>query len=211
MRYGLILALFVAVPCWSQTTTTGKAATEGPCSPAVTGSNNTFTINCGIDKKQGQKMLDILNKILANQLDPDAVMSKLDEILNAVNPNTPVKAYFCNGEWRSVGPGGSNGGVIGMQMLLGGDDSAFEKMRGLYNSKQYADLLKECRGQISAKPGWLTPHLFCGLAYLATGDKAKAREMLAYFDSKTGPYYTAEPCKQMSDILHRALQPLISK
>jgi hypothetical protein len=79
VKLGLIL-LLIALPCWGQTTTTGKAESAGACSPAVSGNNNTFTIKCGIDKKQGQKMLDILNKILANQIDPDAVMRKLDEI-----------------------------------------------------------------------------------------------------------------------------------
>ena len=38
-------------------------------------------------------MLGILNKILANQLDPHAVMAKLDEILEAINPNLQVKTY----------------------------------------------------------------------------------------------------------------------
>ena len=80
MRYGLALLILIIAPCWGQTTTTGKAETTGLCSPAVTGSENTFTINCGIGQEQGQKMLVILNKILANQLDPDAVMRKLDEI-----------------------------------------------------------------------------------------------------------------------------------
>jgi hypothetical protein len=84
MKYGLILLILFAAPCWSQTTT-GPADTKGPCSPAVTGSQNTFTISCGIDKQQGRKMVNILNTILANQLDPQAVMSKLDEILRAVN------------------------------------------------------------------------------------------------------------------------------
>jgi hypothetical protein len=90
MKYSLVLLMLLAIPCWSQTTT-GKAETTGPCSPAVTASNNQFTINCqGIDKEQGQKMLDILNKILNNQLDPKTVIEKLDEILKAVNQRVPI-------------------------------------------------------------------------------------------------------------------------
>ena len=78
MKYGIILVLyFIAIPCRSQTT--GKADSTGPCSPAVSGNNNQFTINCQISKEQGQKMLDILNKILMNQLDPKTVTDKLDE------------------------------------------------------------------------------------------------------------------------------------
>jgi hypothetical protein len=86
LKYGLILILFVAIPCWSQTTTTGKAETKGPCSPAVTGSNNQFTINCqGITKKQGEQFLKILNKIAQSQLDPNEVMKKLDDIQESVD------------------------------------------------------------------------------------------------------------------------------
>jgi hypothetical protein len=84
VRYVLILSLLIAAPCWSQTSSTGQAETKGPCSPAVTGSKNTFMINCGISQKQGQQMLNILNKVLANQLDPEAVMAKLDEIQNDI-------------------------------------------------------------------------------------------------------------------------------
>jgi hypothetical protein len=80
MKYGLVLSLLIAMPCMGQTKATGDAKTAGPCSPAVTGSNNKFQITCKIDEKQGQKMLDILNKILSNQLDPNAVMKKIDEM-----------------------------------------------------------------------------------------------------------------------------------
>src|SRR5690349_3211924 len=79
MKYGLILFLLSTVMSWSQTS--GTAESKGSCSPAVSGSHNQFTINCpGVSKEQIQKMLPILNKILAKQLDPDAVMKKLDDI-----------------------------------------------------------------------------------------------------------------------------------
>lgn len=199
-----LLLVLTALPCRSQKpTATGDATTTGPCSPAVTGSNNQFNINCqGISKDQGTKMLGILNKILANQLDPEAVMAKLDEILKAVNPNVPVKTYFCNGMWRTAGPGQN----AGMEIIMGGDDSAFKEMARLNNSRQYADLLKMCLSQIQSAPEWLTPRLFCGLAYLSLGDKVKAKEMLKEFESKTGPAYGAESCHQMSTYLHTALQ-----
>jgi hypothetical protein len=63
----------------------GAATTRGTCSPANSGNNNTFTINCGIGKDQGDKMLAILNRILSSQIDPDTVMTKLDEIQKGVN------------------------------------------------------------------------------------------------------------------------------
>jgi hypothetical protein len=84
VKYAPILLMLIATPCWAQATATGKADSAGPCSPAVSGNNNTFTINCGISHKQGQQMLNILNKVLANQIDPEAVMAKLDEIQNDI-------------------------------------------------------------------------------------------------------------------------------
>lgn len=86
MKYGLILSILIAVPCMGQTTATGEAMTSGPCSPAVTGSSNQFTINCqGVGKEQGAQFLEILNKIVNNQLDPKLVMAKLDEIQKGVS------------------------------------------------------------------------------------------------------------------------------
>ncbi len=197
------LFLLTALPCLGQKSdSTGSATTTGPCSPAVSGNNNQFSINCqGISKEQGAKMLGILNKILQNQLDPQAVIAKLDEILKAVNPNLPTRTYFCNGQWRTAGPGKN----AGFEINMGGDDSVFQQMARLNNSRQYADLLKICLSQIQSAPEWLTPRLFCGLAYLGLGDKVKAKEMLKEFDSKTGPAYDAEACNQITTFLHASL------
>ncbi len=86
----LMLALMLcAVPLHAQT---GAAKTSGPCSPAVTGNNNQFTIRCdGVTKAEGDKILAVMNKILANQLDAGTVLKKLDEILKTrgVNQNCP--------------------------------------------------------------------------------------------------------------------------
>ena len=60
---------------------TGGAIAPGICSVANTGRKNIFNINCGIGREQGRKLLKIVNKIVANQLDSDAVMVKLDEII----------------------------------------------------------------------------------------------------------------------------------
>jgi hypothetical protein len=65
---------------------TGPATTKGACSPANTGNANTFVIHCGIDKAQGVELIAIMNKILANQLNPVEVMAKLDEILRNMHP-----------------------------------------------------------------------------------------------------------------------------
>jgi hypothetical protein len=80
----VVVCLFaVAFPAFGQNTT-GPAQTNGPCSPATSGNSNTFKIDCaGISKEQGKQMLDILNKILANQLNDQEVNTKLDELLKA--------------------------------------------------------------------------------------------------------------------------------
>lgn len=56
-----------------------SASTSAPCSPIAPNNKGSITINCpGMSKEQGRKMIAILNKILANQLDPDAVMKLLE-------------------------------------------------------------------------------------------------------------------------------------
>lgn len=189
--------------CSPQTLKTGAAQSKGYCSPAVTGSNNDFRINCpGIGKEQGKKMVAILNKILENQLDPRVVIAKLDEILKAINPNIPVKVYHCDGRWTAIGPGAN----AAVEASGGGDDSAFRYMLTLNNSKDYTTLLKECTAHIGAEPGWLTPRLFCGIAYLFKGNRARAKQMLEEFDARRGPSYAQAPCPDIADFLRRNLQ-----
>ena len=76
--------LILCTPLLSQ-----QADTKGACSPANIGDRNIFVITCGIGKAQGDQMLKILNKILANQLDPETVMGKLDEIFEFHRGQTP--------------------------------------------------------------------------------------------------------------------------
>jgi hypothetical protein len=65
----------------SQTTPTEKAAANGTCSTAPVGDNNTYNINCtGVGVDQGKKIVEILNRALANQ-DLATVNAKLDELL----------------------------------------------------------------------------------------------------------------------------------
>jgi hypothetical protein len=69
----------------SQTTPTEKAATSGTCSTAPAGDNNAYNLNCnGIGADQGKKIVEILNRVLANQ-DLTAVNAKLDELLVAAS------------------------------------------------------------------------------------------------------------------------------
>jgi len=63
-----------------------SATTSAPCSPIAPDNSGSITINCpGISKEEGRKMIAILNRILANQINPDLVMVKLDEIQHGVS------------------------------------------------------------------------------------------------------------------------------
>jgi hypothetical protein len=95
MRYTFALFLIlITLPMWGQTAATGNASTKGTCSPAVSGNNNTVVIKCTIDKAQGNKMVEILNKILASQ-DQATIIAKLDQIL--ADESRPVTTQTCLG------------------------------------------------------------------------------------------------------------------
>ena len=77
---------------FSQIAPTEKAAASGTCSTAPAGDNNTFTINCNrIGADQGKKIVEILNRVLANQ-DLTAVNAKLDELLVAASQPAQTQA-----------------------------------------------------------------------------------------------------------------------
>jgi hypothetical protein len=66
-----------------------ESHTTGSCSPIAPNNTGSITINCpGMPKEQGQKMIDILNRIWRDHLDPAAVMEKLDEIAFAQKQQT---------------------------------------------------------------------------------------------------------------------------
>lgn len=97
MRYSLIATLLITMPCWSQTTTTGRAETTGPCSPAVTGNNNTFTINCqGITKEQGAEILKTLNKII--ETERQGLTQLKGRLMPASDPTPPNSCAVAKGE-----------------------------------------------------------------------------------------------------------------
>jgi hypothetical protein len=176
LRCGFALVLFISLPCWTQTTTTpGQANANAPCSVADTGSGNKIQINCGIGKEQGQKMLAILNKILAKQLDPDAVMAKLDEILHTVNPNALKITYTFNGSKRVTSPG--------RNLFFAGEASKeFRQMGALEQGKEWLALLKLAQSEINTRPEWFTPYIFAGEAQLKLGHRPEALELLEAAD-----------------------------
>jgi hypothetical protein len=93
MRVFIAVCLFSISPlAYSQPSSTGSATASGACAIAHSGNRDTFVINCGISEEQGKKMIAMLNKILANQIDPALVMNKLDEILAQRQPTQVVNA-----------------------------------------------------------------------------------------------------------------------
>lgn len=167
----------MALPCCAQTIT-GKAETTGTCSPAISGNQNQVRIDCqGVDKEQAAKMILILNKILSNQINPDAVMTKLDEILKAVNPNAGQVTYGFNGMRRIISPGRVQGDD--------GEMAVFGRLKSLQDSHDWNKLVEESEAEIKKVPDWLTPYAFKGIAYLNLGKREEGIKLLEYVDQKT--------------------------
>ncbi len=76
----------------SQTTPPEKAAANGTCSTATAGDNKNYNISCnGVGVDQGKKMVEILNRVLANQ-DLTTVNAKLDELLAVASQPAQTQA-----------------------------------------------------------------------------------------------------------------------
>jgi len=86
-----LLFVVIALACHGQASRTVE--TKGACSPANTGSNNTFKITCqGISVEQGKQFLAILNKIYEDRTPVNDVLKNLEEIKARLNQigNQPV-------------------------------------------------------------------------------------------------------------------------
>jgi hypothetical protein len=74
----LAIALLVSSRAPAQT---GAATTNGACSLANSGHNNTnLIVNCGVGKEQGDKIVRLLNTLLAKK-DGVEINAKLDELI----------------------------------------------------------------------------------------------------------------------------------
>ncbi|HEV8046713.1 MAG TPA: hypothetical protein VGP35_03235 [Terriglobales bacterium] len=120
-----------------------------------------------------------------------------------VNPNAMTVTYDCVGTEKDSGR--SENSLTLINVNPNKETPSLIQMEKLNNSKDYSGLLEVCEGKIKSVPQWLTPYLFCSLGYLASGNVDKARDVLKEYDSKTGPAYSGEPCKQASDFLHSHL------
>ena len=87
----LLTIVLPASVALSQTTPTEKAAASAACNTAP-GDNSTYNINCnGVAVDQGKKIVDLLNKVLANQ-DLTTVNAKLDELLAVASQPAQTQA-----------------------------------------------------------------------------------------------------------------------
>jgi hypothetical protein len=175
----------------------------------ATKTKDQIAIKCqGMTTEQGERVsaalniLGVMNKLLENKLDPEWVAARLDEIAKTASRTPQAKTYFCDGMWQSGAP---NSGNI-LDAKTGGNDSTFLTMVTLLGKKQYPELLRICTASIESTPGWLTPRLFCGLAYSRLDEKTKAQSMLTEFEAKTGPSYDVPDCHDLHDLLRRSLR-----
>jgi len=202
-----LFAAFLPAVCLGQPQTeVHQDADRSSCSNIVALTGNV-NVNCSTltpaQLRAIQKIPDLVKEILENKTEAQAILAKLDEILQHLNPNAAVKTYNCYGWARIVSPGASS------MFVNKSEDETFryEKLSSLNNQKKFNELLTECRVQIKTAPEWLTPYLFSGLAYIGLGDRTKAKEMLDEFDSKTGPAYSEGDCKGMADFIRQRTGP----
>lgn len=156
----------------AQTTT----STSGPCSPIAPNNSGSITIECpGMSEEQARKMVAILNKIVANQLDPAAVMAKLDEIGKDVKTLKAgiYSGYDFNGAKRERRPGVDS-------VTAGPEIVVFQQMIKLHHDHNWGELLKVAEDEIKTSPEWLTPYLFSGIANANLGNRDAAIQRLTY-------------------------------
>lgn len=166
----LILAVFNGLPVRSQTTTNGKAQATGTCSVAHSGNNDTFYItNCGIGAEQGEKIVELLNKVLAGQ-DTASIDAKLDRLLQLVNPYAGVTTYDPSGRRRTRNES------TGVESFDDGGAMYMRLMQERSNANDWAGLADLSRKAIQQFPGWFTPFALLGEAQMlmCQTDEAKA-------------------------------------
>jgi hypothetical protein len=193
-----VLFVLTATYCWSQAPAIEKAETSGPCSSATTGSNNNFTIDCGIGKEKGQKMLSILNRILTKQLDPNLVMAKLEEIGKDVKK--PSRGIYSQYEFNGLKHEQSSGECT---TIVGEEVGVFQNMTSLFREQRWKELLSLSEDQIKKTPAWLTPYLFSGVANANLGNKSAAIERLKFVQEEAA----GDPNYSEAEVILRSLQP----
>jgi hypothetical protein len=121
-----------------------------------------------------------------------------------VNPNAGVTTYDCAGDQKWVGQ--TTEGAATTNINRDVEKGIAEKMAQLTNARDYRGLLSLCAEKMKSAPEWMTPYLFCGVAYLNTGQKEKAKDLLTVYETNKGPAYEGDAnCKQLLDYLRKSL------
>jgi hypothetical protein len=164
-------------------------STTGACSPIILNNSETVTIECkGISQETQMQMLEILNSIIKRQLDPAAVMSKLDEIGKGVDKlkgsavdaaRGVISIYDFNGIKRVQIAGRT-------EVSAGREATTFGGMVKLIQGKQWSELADVCEREITKTPEWLTPFLFAGIAYANLGRRDLALTRLEHVVERAG-------------------------
>jgi hypothetical protein len=91
-----------------------------------------------------------------------------------------------------------------VQIEYGEEFSVFQKIMKLQADKDWVNLKEVCEAQINAKPNWLTPYLFSGIAFANLGSFAEAKERLNFVVEKAGsdPHY-ADAARILAEIMSR--------
>ena len=103
MRITLTSFIIVCASAIGQTRTTGSAFANGACNIAISGNGNTVSTaalkgGCagGIGKEQGQKIIQLLNVVLAKK-ETAQINSKLDELIEvAAKPSQVMNCFGSN-------------------------------------------------------------------------------------------------------------------
>lgn len=67
-----------------------------------------------------------------------------------------------------------------ISVTVGPEVESFGRMAELEESQDYLILIEVCEQQIGESPEWLTPYLYCAVAYANLGEKARAIDYLRH-------------------------------
>lgn len=151
MKFVLIVfAFFLSLTASAQQPApSGQATTRGTCSPANSGTINTFNFTCSGLTPAQQKLLesvpDLLNKLLASQTDSNSeILSKLNACLVQNAPRS-----ISSEQGRKI--------VASLKDLPGMPVVSIRATNSTSESSHYANQLQEAFASI---PGWKAPPVF---------------------------------------------------
>lgn len=120
-----------------------------------------------------------------NAVDSPNVIAGGDVTINPpANPNEWTVRYEFNGRRHR-----ERAGEITMD---DGEIPVFQKMKSLYDARDWKSLVDACEAEMKAVPEWLTPYLYAGVGYGNLGEREKATERLEYVEKRAAgdPQYS---------------------